>query len=376
MKNKNISKFVLILFVIAISALFLSMIYNFLMALFLAALFSALVHPMYKRFERWFGGRRGLASMTMLLLMVIVVLVPLVGLLGIVAGQAIKVGESVTPWIQQQLSQPGALSELLEKIPFYEHLAPYREVILRKAGELVGMVSNFFINSLSAFTMGTVSFLFTFFILLYSMFFFLMDGEKLLAKILYYLPLEDQEEQRMLERFTSVAKATLKGTAVIGILQGGLAGMALWVVGIPSAVFWAAIMAVLSIIPGIGTGLVWGPVAIVLLAGGHYAKAIGLVIFCGVVVGSIDNFLRPRLVGKDTEMHDLMILLGTLGGIAMFGVIGVIIGPIIAALFVTVWEIYGDAFSDMLPGVKSRQPDGASKVAEAAAMKRPDKSGL
>ena len=312
--------------------------------------------------------------MTTILLMVIVVLIPLVGILGIVAGQAIKVGESVTPWIQHQLSQPGALSDLLEKIPFYEHIAPYREVILRKAGELVGTVSKFFINSLSAFTMGTVSFLFTFFILLYAMFFFLMDGEKLLAKILYYLPLEEWEEQRMLERFTSVTKATLKGTAVIGILQGGLAGTALWVVGIPSSVFWAAIMAVLSIIPGIGTGLVWGPIAIVLFAGGHYAKAIGLVVSCGVVVGSIDNFLRPRLVGKDTQMHDLMILLGTLGGIAMFGVIGVIIGPIIAALFVTVWEIYGDAFSDMLPGVKSGQPDDASKFAEASVMKKPDKS--
>ncbi len=376
MKNETVSKFSLILLLIAISALFLSMIYDFLMALFLAALFSALVHPMYKRFERWFGGRRALASMVTLLLMVAVVLIPLVGLLGIVVGQAIRVGESVTPWIQHQLSQPGALSELLEKIPFYEHIAPYRDVIFRKAGELVGIVSKFFIDGLSAFTMGTVSFLLMFFILLYAMFFFLMDGEKLLAKILYYLPLEDQEEQRMLERFTSVTKATLKGTAVIGILQGGLAGAALWGVGIPSAVFWGAIMAVLSIIPGIGTGLVWGPVAIVLLAGGHYAKGIGLVVFCGVVVGSIDNFLRPRLVGKDTQMHDLMILLGTLGGIAMFGVIGVIIGPIIAGLFVTVWEIYGDAFSDMLPAVKSRHSGFESKAAKVPEMKGSDESGL
>ena len=313
--------------------------------------------------------------MTTLLLTVIVVLIPLVGLLGIVAGQAIKVGESATPWIQYQLSQPRALSDLLEKIPFYEYIAPYREVIFRKAGELVGTVSKFFINSLSAFTMGTVSFLFTFFILLYAMFFFLMDGKKLLSKILYYLPLEDQEEQRMLDRFTSVTRATLKGTAVIGILQGALAGAALWVVGIPSAVFWGAIMAVLSIIPGIGSALVWAPVAIVLLAGGSYAKGIGLVVFCGVIVGSIDNFLRPRLVGKDTQMHDLLILLGTLGGIAMFGFIGFIIGPIIAGLFMTVWEIYGEAFSDLLPGVKSKAPDSGSTAAEAPAMKNVDESG-
>jgi len=180
-----------------------------------------------------------------------------------------------------------------------------------------------------------------------------MDGDKLLDRILYYLPLQDQDEQRMLEKFTSVTRATLKGTAVIGILQGTLAGFAFWVVGIPSAVFWGTIMAVLSIIPGIGTALVWGPAVIILAAGGSYLKAGGLGIFCAVVVGSIDNLLRPILVGKDTQMHELMIFFGTLGGIVMFGVMGMIIGPIVAALFVTIWEIYGVAFKDLLPLVGS-----------------------
>ena len=125
----------------------------------------------------------------------------------------------------------------------------------------------------------------------------------------------------MLEKFTSVTKATLKGSAVIGILQGGLAGIAFAVVGIPSAVFWGAIMTVLSIIPSIGSAIIWLPAAIILAATGHIIKAIGLGIFCAVIVGSLDNVLRPILVGKDTEMHELMIFLGTLGGIFMFGVI-------------------------------------------------------
>ena len=155
----------------------------------------------------------------------------------------------------------------------------------------------------------------------------------------------------MLDKFRSVARATLKGTAVIGILQGGLAGLAFAVVGIPSAIFWGTIMAVLSIVPGIGTALVWGPAVIILAAGGHWIRAIGLGVFCGVVVGSIDNVLRPRLVGKDTEMHDLLILFATLGGISFFGIVGFIIGPILAALFVTIWEIYGTAFKDVLPAV-------------------------
>jgi predicted PurR-regulated permease PerM len=208
-------------------------------------------------------------------------------------------------------------------------------------------------------TLGTVNFLFMLFVMLYAMYFFLMDGEKLILKILYYLPLEDRDERRMLEKFTSVTRATLKGSAVIGILQGGLAGIAFAVVGIPSAVFWGAIMTVLSIIPSIGAAVIWLPAAVILAVTGHVIKAIGLAIFCAVVVGSLDNLLRPILVGKDTQMHELMIFLGTLGGIFMFGIVGIIIGPIIAALFVTVWDIYGVAFKEVLPVVKL--PDSKDK---------------
>ena len=365
MNKEAINRWVLLLLVFFISALFLSMIRQFLMAIFLAGIFSALSYPLYRRLERWFGGRRTLASLATLLLIVVVVLLPLGGLLGIVTGQAIKVGEAVTPWVTKQLSQPDAISEALTSLPFYDKIEPYRNLILTKAGQLVGHISGFLINRLRSVTLGTVNFIFMLFIMLYTMFFFYMDGQKLIDKILYYLPLEDQDERRMLNKFTSVTRATLKGTAVIGILQGGLAGAAFAVVGIHSAVFWGAIMAVLSFIPGIGTALVWGPAAIILAATGQPAKGIGLGVFCAVVVGSIDNLLRPILVGRDTQMHELMILFGTLGGIIMFGVVGIIIGPIIAALFVTVWEIYGVAFKDILPGVAVLGPDGKPQNSSA-----------
>ena len=351
MNRDIVNKFVLILLVIFISAVFLSMIRTFLMAIFLAGIFSALAYPLYKRLERWFGGRRALASLTTLLFIVIVILLPLTVLMGIITAQAIEVGHTVKPWVQEQLSQPGAFSETLNSLPFYDKIAPYKELIWRKVGEMIGGVSKFLISSLSLVTLGAVNFLFMVFALLYTMFFFLMDGDKLLEKILYYLPLQDDDERRMLDKFTSVTRATLKGTAVIGMLQGGLAGFAFWVVGIPSAVFWGTIMAVLSIIPGIGTALIWVPAVIILAAAGNFLKAIGLALFCALVVGSIDNLLRPVLVGKDTQMHELMIFFGTLGGIIMFGIMGMIIGPIVAALFVTVWEIYGVAFQDILPGV-------------------------
>ena len=349
MRDDRVNQFVVVLLVVFISAVFISMIRSFLMAIFLAGIFSALSRPIYHWLDKMLNGRRGLASMLTLLLIIIVVVLPLGVLTGVVTGQAIKVSQTAVPWVKTQLSQPGALSEFLETIPYYDKIAPHSEMILRKAGELVGSISQFLVNNLSSAAMGAVNLLFMLFVWLYTMYFFLMDGDKLLEKILYYLPLQDHDEQQMLERFTSVTRATLKGTAVIGILQGGLAGLAFWAVGIPSAAFWGVIMVVLSIIPSVGTALVWVPVALILGFGGAVGKAIGLFVFCGLVVGSLDNLLRPILVGKDTQMHELMIFFGTMGGIFMFGMVGVIIGPIIAALFVTVWEIYGQAFQDILP---------------------------
>ena len=162
------------------------------------------------------------------------------------------------------------------------------------------------------------------------------------------MPLPDGVERRILDRFTSVTRATIKGTLVIGIIQGSLAGLAFWVVGIDSAVFWGTIMSVLSIIPAVGSAIIWVPAVIILIITGQYVQAIGLLLFCSLLVGSIDNVLRPWLVGRDTELHELMIFFGTLGGISLFGIIGFIIGPIIAALFVTAWDIYAETFIDYL----------------------------
>jgi len=357
MNKDNLNKWVLLLLVFLISSVFLLMIRQFLMAILLSGIFAALSHPIYSRFVKWFGGRRAPASIATILLILSVFLVPLGILLGITATQAIKVAEIAKPWVKQHLSEPGALSTTIQALPFYDTIAPYRNQIVTKLGELVSATSGFIVDRLSSVTFGTVQFFFMAFVMLYCMFFFLMDGRKLLHKILYYLPLESKDEESMLEKFTSVTQATLKGTLVIGALQGGLAGAAFAVVGIPSAVFWGAIMAVLSIIPGIGSALVWGPAAIILLTTGHLAKGLGLGIFCGVVVGSLDNMLRPVLVGKSTQLHELMIFFGTLGGILMFGVAGIIIGPIVAALFVTVWDIYGIAFKDVLPEVATASPD-------------------
>ena len=265
-----------------------------------------------------------------------------------------SVTNSVRPWVEQQIQEPDQLDRLLERIPFLDQLAPYTDQIAVKIGELAGNVGNFLVSNVAHFTAGTVAFFLHMFIMLYAMFFFLLDGRSMLNKILYYIPLDQKEEEQVVARFVSVTRATIKGSLIIGIVQGTLAGGALYVAGIGGAAFWGTIMAVLSIIPGVGTALVWVPAAIYLFATGQAAAAVLLAIWCIAVVGTVDNVLRPWLVGRDTKMSDLLILLSTLGGLLMFGALGIIIGPIVAALFVTIWDLYGVAFKDWLPDVREQ----------------------
>ncbi len=357
MSKGTVNKWTLVVVVLLISALFLAMIRQFLIPIILAGIFSALSYPIYRKFEKWFGGRRIPASAVTVIIILFVIFVPLSGLLGIVTNQAIKTGIVAKHWIEHQVAEPNALSHALQASPFYETIKPYQNQIISKAGELVGSISSFTINKLTSATIGTVNVIVDVFIMLYCMFFFLMEGDRILRKILFYLPLEDRDERRMLDKFTSITRSTLKGTLVIGILQGTLAGLAFAVSGIPSAVFWGTLMAVLSVIPSVGSAIIWAPTVFYLLITGHIAKGVCLFVFCAFVVGSMDNLLRPKLVGKDTEMHELMILFGTLGGIIMFGMVGMIIGPVIAGLFVTVWEIYGSEFKVVLPEVKMFPPE-------------------
>ena len=342
----------LLILVAGVSILFFGMIRQFLVALFLGAIASGLIYPAYKVLQRWFGGRKTLAATVTLVLFLLLCLGPVAGFLGIVANQALQVTNAAGPWIDEmrvRMSEPGAVEQLLESLPGGEHLIPYQGRLIEKAGELAATVGGFVAQGLTGVAAATVRLIFLLFVMLYAMFFFLKEGRALLGKVSYCMPLTDQDEQRLLDQFTSVTRAMAKGTLLIGILQGGLAGFAFWAVGIPSAAFWGTCMVVLSIIPGIGSGIVWFPAVVYLLVTDQAAAGIGLAVWCGGVVGTLDNFLRPWLVGRDVQMPDLMILLGTLGGLFMFGMAGILIGPVIAALFITVWELYGEHFRQVLP---------------------------
>jgi predicted PurR-regulated permease PerM len=332
-----------------ISILFLWMIHEFLVALLFAALLAGLAHPLYRRLVRRFRGKKSLASACTILLVLLLVIGPVIGFAALVSVQAIELAQQARHFVEGQLAHAPRLDELTRNFPFLAKLRPYREQIYGKAGEVAGEIGSYAVAMITAAARETASFFFMLFVMLYAMFFFLIDGRQTLGRILYYLPLPSEDESRIVDRFLSVTRATIKGTLVVGAVQGALGGVAFWAAGIEGAALWGTVMAVLSVLPGIGTALVWIPAVIFLFIVGRTGAAIGVLAWCTAVVGTVDNLLRPWLVGKDTKLSDLLILLSTLGGIVLFGPLGIVIGPIVAALFVTIWELYGSAFKDVLP---------------------------
>ena len=356
--------FVIIL-VVAVSALFLAVAWPFLKSLLLGALLAGLCHPLYRWITRLFGGRRSLGAIVPLVILFIVVAGPLSAFLGVVVQQALTVSNQAIPWVKQHFGAGSTFNAhdwLVHRFPVLADHVPSQEQLVESVGAVAKSIGGFLVTIASRMTATTAAFLLNLFVMVYAMFFFLKDGKKILEKIFYYLPLRDEDEGLMLQRFASITRATVKGTLVIGIIQGALAGVAFWVAGIDGAAFWGTIMAILSIVPGIGAALIWVPAVIYLIVAGQVLAGLLLFAWCAAVVGTVDNILRPILVGKDAKMPDLLILVGTLGGLFLFGPIGFIVGPIVCGLFLTVWEIYGATFKDILPPVKSLRSETETKV--------------
>lgn len=347
MTKDRFRKAFLLILVASVSAAFVVMLRTFVVTILMAAIFSGLLYPFFARLMRRVGSRPVAAAITVFSTLVLVI-GPLLLVLGLVVNQAASVTENVGPVVQRLINEPTFLEQQIERIPGYERIAPYRDEIVLRIGDLVDALGRFLAGSLSGATRGTVTFIGQFFLFLYTMFFLLLDGPAIRDAILRHVPLRGDEKQQMIDRFVSVTRASLKGTIVIGIIQGSLSGFAFWVAGIPNAMFWTVLMIVLSIIPMVGGALVWVPACIILAATGQWVTGVLLAAFCSLVVGSVDNILRPHLVGRDTKMHDLVILFSILGGILTFGPIGFILGPLIAGLFVTTWGIFAVAYHDVL----------------------------
>ncbi len=349
--------FVLIL-AVGVGLAFVTLTRNFLLAVLLAAVFSALLHPLYLRARRMFRSGPAVTSAIVIFFLLIAVGVPVFAFAGIVAAEALSVSKAVEPWLRERIYDTGAPAfQLPEWLPFSSQLEPFKSQILEKLGELIGSLGQFLFRSLRDATSGAVGVLLNLFVFLYAMFFFLMRGSELLDSVLRYLPLTSSDRERLIERGLAVSRAILKSILIIGLLQGVLVGAAFWVLGIDGAFFWGAIVLILSSIPGLGSVIVWAPGAVYLFAIGQHFEAIALIVWGAFVVGLVDNVLRPRIVGGETKIPDLFILLAVLGGIGAFGVVGIIVGPIIAAVFLTALDIYQNVFSGLLPGKQAAKVD-------------------
>lgn len=354
-KERFRAAFVLLL-VVAVSGLFLGVMWPFLKALLVGSILAGLSRPLFNWLTRLLRGRSSLAAALTLLLVFLLIFGPLSAFVGVVINQALNVSEHAIPWVQQHFGAASSFNAhdwLVQRFPALATYVPDQAKIIESVGNTAKMAGAVLVAGASRITAGTATFLLDLFVTLYAMFFFLKDGRAILEKIFYYTPLNHTDEARLLQQLTSVTRATVKGTLVIGAIQGALAGLGFWVAGIDGAAFWGTLMAILSIVPGIGAALIWVPGVIYLYIIGQTLPATLLLIWCAVVVGTVDNLLRPTLVGKDAKMPDLLILVGTLGGLFLFGPIGFIVGPMVCGLFLTVWDIYGATFRDILPPVKS-----------------------
>lgn len=332
--------------------LFIFMVRDFLIAILLAGIFCGLLFPVYSRLLRVPVLQKypGVTSALLLVVVLITIGIPLTGLLSIVTSEAFQISENVTPWVQQNLlPQLDSSVRLPDWLPFADMLDPYKAVILSKLGEVTSATGAFLVRSGSALTQGTASFLLKLFVMIYAMFFFFLRGPEWIHKFAGYLPLSTEEQNQLINRGLSVTSASLKGILGIGLLQGFLVGLAFMIIGLQGAAFWGTITMVLSAVPGIGPPIVWVPAAMYLYLTDQTGWAIGLTIWGILVVGTVDNVLRPLIVGSQAKISDLLILLGILGGIVMFGVIGIIVGPIIIAGLVAILDIYQHAFIRYLP---------------------------
>lgn len=346
MTENNIERAFLVALVLAVTAAFFWLIRGFMQPIFWAVALAIVVYPLHARLVRKLRNRESLASVISVIAVVIVVILPVAGLAAAVTQEAAALYDrlqsgglgldSLYVRVQESVPQIAGLMERVGVDParLGEQLQSAAVTVSRYVGERALSIGQ-----------GTLRGTLFFFLMLYLLFFFLRDGPRMLEALVRALPLGDDRERYLLRRFVEVSRATIKGTLVVGIVQGAIGGIAFAVLGVGAPVLWGTVMALLSILPAVGTALVWLPAAIFLIMSDRIFAGVALIVVGALVIGSVDNLLRPILVGRDTRMPDYLILLATLGGLAGFGLAGIIIGPTIAAFFLSVWGMVEDEYN-------------------------------
>jgi predicted PurR-regulated permease PerM len=326
-----------------VSVAFIWILLPFYGAVFWAVILGILFAPLQRRLQLKFGWERNLTSLLTLSICLLIAILPVIVLSSLLVQEGVALYKNIE---SGELDIAGYVTQFKHILP------PYFQHLLDRfgMGELNGLREKIVKSAMTGgqelaakafiFGQGTFEFIVSFFIMLYLLFFFLRDGAELARKVRAAVPLEEQQKRRLQLKFNRVVRATVKGNLLVAITQGALGGLIFWFLDIPSVLLWAVLMAFLSLLPAVGAGIVWVPVAAFFLLTGAIWQGVVLGLFGIFVIGLVDNVLRPILVGKDTRMPDYMILISTLGGLAIFGLNGFVIGPLIAALFMASWDIF------------------------------------
>lgn len=332
-----------IIFLLALAMLFL--LRPFLFPIFWAAVIAIMFYPAYQ----WLLLHTKMPSMSAgitLLMVIATIILPLILISTLIVNESISFYDRFSQ--STDFQNTSAISERLESSWLESYSDKIEEIWTKEAPNLTKRISTFLLSSLKDITQNTLRFLFLLFIMFYSLFYFLKDGPKLLQRLMHLSPLGQQYEEILYERFTSTARATLKGTLIVGSIQGIIGGLLFWATGIEGAFVWGVIMTGFAIIPAVGPSIVWFPTGLILLALGQTIPGLIILLVGIFVISLIDNILRPKLIGKDIQMHPLIAFFSTLGGLIAFGISGFVIGPVIAALYLAVMSMYDHYYKNEL----------------------------
>lgn len=354
--------------VVGTAVLFFWMVRMFFVPVLLAAVFATLFHPLYRRLLRASRGNRTIASLIACVLLLIGLLLPLYFVVDRVTREALDLWANLDEHLATLSRQARGFLEWVGSLPGVPEIEveeiDWAAVVREGAGTATGMAATVVRRT----SRGTLQVVLTVFVTLFTMFYFFIDGRRLVERVRYLVPLDVRYEDAIVARFVSVARASVKGTLVIALVQGVIGGVTLALFGVEAAVLWGVVMVVLSIIPVIGAWLVMYPAAVVQMLLGNFWQGIAILLVTVVVIVNVDNVLRPRLVGQESGLHDLLIFFSTLGGFVTFGAMGFIVGPVIAAFFVAVLDAYAHEFAHRLgPLVPFGERAAAAEPAPVAA---------
>lgn len=302
--------------------------------------------PLNRRLLPRTGHRRNVAALLTMLAVVLVAVVPFALVTASVASEAAGVYERLQSGQWQPTRYLRGLFEALPAtVTFWLERFGWRDfdVVQAQLAAALARGSQFIAGQALGIGQNTFEFITGVFITLYLAFFLIRDGNALARSARRSMPLAAAHQRELLDKFGTVIRATVKGNLAVAALQGLLGGLAFWALGVAAPLLWGVLMAFLSLVPAVGAALVWAPVAAYLLLSGEVGKGVGLAAFGVLVIGLVDNLLRPVLVGKDTRLPDYVVLITTLGGMAVLGINGFVLGPVVAAMFVALWHIHGQA---------------------------------